>query len=158
LDLGLARLHRGPAVDGSNNSTPAEATSLLTPKGTLMMMGTPDYMAPEQALDFHGADIRADIYSLGCTFHYLLTGQPPFPDGTVPQKLIRHQQAPPPTLAQLPPGVNAVLARMLGKRPEDRYQTPGEVAQALSRISSSWSPQWKRRAVIAAGLVLGPLG
>ena len=59
------------------------------------MMGTPDYMAPEQAIDFHTADIRADIYSLGCTFYYLLTGQPPFAGGTLAEKLLRHQQQEP---------------------------------------------------------------
>ncbi|MGE3807069.1 MAG: hypothetical protein AB7K24_20590 [Gemmataceae bacterium] len=77
-------------------------TSLVTPRDAVMM-GTPDFMAPEQALDFHTADIRADIYSLGCTLYYALTGQPPFPGGSMVQKLWRHQQAEPPDVRQLRP-------------------------------------------------------
>ena len=76
LDLGLARLQRG--ADG-------DLTSTLTPVGSVTM-GTPDYLAPEQALDFHQVDIRADIYSLGCTLFFLLTGQPPFPGGSLRRK------------------------------------------------------------------------
>ena len=128
LDLGLARLRQG--ADG-------EITSTLTPVGSgSVTMGTPDYLAPEQALDFHQVDIRADIYSLGCTFFYLLTGQPPFPGGSMAQKLMRHQQVPPPPLGKfrtdVPPGVEAVLQRMLAKRPGDRFQTPGELATSLA--------------------------
>jgi WD40 repeat protein len=105
------------------------------------MQGTPDYMAPEQALDFHQAETRADIYSLGCTFFYLLTGQPPFPGGTLTQKLMRHQQAGPPALEQfrsdLPPGLSGVIGKMLAKRPQDRYQTPAEVARVLEALGPS---------------------
>jgi serine/threonine-protein kinase len=126
LDLGLALLAR---------NTNGEVTSTLTEIGSVTM-GTPDYMAPEQALDFHAVDIRADIYSLGCTLYYLLTGQPPFPAGTMAQKLMRHQQAAPPPLAQyrgdVPPAVEAVLRRMLAKRPDERFQTPAEVVAALT--------------------------
>jgi serine/threonine protein kinase len=124
LDLGLARLQR--PVDG-------ELTGKVT--GAIVTLGTLDYMAPEQALDFHGVDIRGDIYSLGCTFFFALTGQPPFASGTVTQKLIRHQQAQPPALEKLrgdvPAAVAATLKRMMAKRPEDRFATPLEVIQAL---------------------------
>jgi eukaryotic-like serine/threonine-protein kinase len=134
LDLGLARLQR--AVDG-------EKTSLLTPAGPVMM-GTPDYLAPEQALNFHAADIRADIYSLGCTFYYLLTGQPPFPGGSLAQKLLRHQQATPPPLDRLRSDVPAelvtVIRQMLAKRPEDRFQTPAEVVAALDSQQAGAPP------------------
>jgi len=127
LDLGLARLHR--RVDG-------EATSLLTANGP-SLMGTPDYLAPEQALDFHEADIRADVYSLGCTFHYLLTGKPPFPGGSLAQKLMRHQQAEPPSLtslrADVPESIANAVRRMLAKEPAERFQTPAEVVVALSQ-------------------------
>ncbi|MGE3805537.1 MAG: serine/threonine-protein kinase, partial [Gemmataceae bacterium] len=87
LDLGLARFRR---TDLNAQGDSASAHTLTDP-GAVVMMGTPDFMAPEQILDFHGADIRADIYSLGCTYYYLLTGQAPFAEGTVSQKLVRHQ-------------------------------------------------------------------
>jgi serine/threonine protein kinase len=128
LDLGLARLAQ--PLDAEEN-----ATSILTPTGAAMI-GTPNYMAPEQAGDFHTADIRADIYSLGCTFYFLLTGQPPFPGGTLAQKIVKHMQAEPPALARpdAPPALALVLRKMMAKRPEDRYQTPGEVARDLATI------------------------
>jgi len=135
LDLGLARLQRS-SVDG-------ERTSMLTPAGSVTM-GTPDYLAPEQALDFHSADIRADIYGLGCTGYYLLTGQPPFPGGTLAQKLLRHQQAECPAVEQqradVPPEVAALLRRLLAKRPEDRPQTPQEVADELGNLLRKGRP------------------
>ena len=116
LDLGLARFRK---------STDGELTSTMTPSGPVTM-GTPDYMAPEQALDFHGVDTRADIYSLGCTFYYLLTGQPPFSGGTLAQKLLGHQQVEPPAVqglrADVPASVAAVLRKMLAKEPAHRFQ------------------------------------
>jgi serine/threonine protein kinase/DNA-binding beta-propeller fold protein YncE len=125
LDLGLARL----AAPGSE----AEAGS-LTQEGR--GMGTPDYLAPEQALGAHGVDIRADLYSLGCTFYYLLTGRVPFPGESVAGKLLRHQLDEPEPVERLrpgvPPGVAAVVRRLMAKRPEDRYQTPAEVVAALA--------------------------
>jgi serine/threonine protein kinase len=137
-DLGLARLPR--AVN-------QEATSLLTggirSSGTLTpenaaLVGTLDYLAPEQALSFHKADIRSDIYSLGCTLYYLLTGQSPVAGGTLAEKLMRHQQAEPPPVAQfrndVPAALVGVLDKMLAKRPEDRYQTPAELASALGAL------------------------
>jgi serine/threonine protein kinase len=130
LDLGLARL-----LEPSRNS-PTRGLTMLT--GDAVMMGTPDYMSPEQALDLHGADIRSDIYSLGCTAFYLLTGQPPYPGGSLAHKLMKHQQAEIPSLRQLrpevPAAVEATVRRMLAKRPLDRFQTPGEVAQALAAV------------------------
>jgi serine/threonine-protein kinase len=133
LDLGLARLRK---ADVRTDVLVTEwMTSLVTPMGSVMM-GTPDFMAPEQALDFHAADVRADIYSLGCTFFYLLTGQPPFPGGTLAQKLLRHQQAPPPPLSHFRPDVPAsleeIVRRMLAKQPGQRFQAPGEVVAALA--------------------------
>ena len=89
FDLGLARLREPPPGSPTRNLTQ------LT--GMSVMQGTPDYMAPEQALDFGSADIRSDIYSLGCAFYFLLTGKPPF-SGTLAEKLIKHQQAPPPSI------------------------------------------------------------
>src|SRR5262245_65410050 len=98
-------------------------------------MGTPDYIAPEQARDPRTADIRSDIYSLGCTLYDLLTGKPPFPDGTVMQKVIAHLEQTPRPVTELRPEVPAELAniiqKMLAKDPAERYQTPAEVAAAL---------------------------
>jgi len=125
LDLGLARL---------SQTCDAELTALgLTQEGTVM--GTPDYMAPEQAEESTTVDTRADIYSLGCTLYFLLAGHVPFPGGTLAQKLRKHAQAEPEPLASLrddvPPGLTAVLHKMMAKGPADRYQTPGDVAAAL---------------------------
>jgi serine/threonine-protein kinase len=139
LDLGLARLHRNAV---NNDSTSEGGTQTLTPAGGVMM-GTPDYAAPEQALDFHQADIRADIYSLGCTLFFLLSGQPPFAGGTIMQRLWRHQ-AEPPVLDKLsrdtPTELMALLRRMLAKRPEDRPQTPAEVAAAMEPFLTLQTP------------------
>lgn len=125
LDLGLARSDSGG--DDSSCGT-------LTQEGTLM--GTPDYIAPEQALNSHMADIRSDLYSLGCTFYFLLTGQVPHPGGTMTDKLLRHQLQEPTPLERLrpevPPGVAAVIRKLLAKQPAERYQTPAELAADLN--------------------------
>ena len=116
-----------------------EVGSTLTDHAAVMM-GTLDFMAPEQALDFHQADIRSDIYALGCTLFYLLAGRPPFAEGTPAQKLLKHQMGELPAIEAICPGLPAalvqVLRRMMAKRPEDRFQTPGEVAQRLIPWSS----------------------
>ena len=96
------------------------------------VLGTVDYMAPEQAENPHHADIRADLYSLGCTLHFLLTGQPPFPEGTFLQKLNRHKQEMPAIPPGTPAHVAEALRRLLAKQPEDRFQTPAEVAAVLA--------------------------
>src|SRR5262249_39420607 len=99
------------------------------------------YLAPEQALDFHAADIRADIYSLGCTFYFLLTGQPLFPGGNLAQKVAKHLQGDLPAVESLrrdlPAGLAALLRKMLARRPEDRYQTPGDVVSALAPFAGA---------------------
>src|SRR5262245_52796082 len=103
-------------------------------------MGTPDYIAPEQARDPRTADIRSDIYSLGCTLYDLLTGKPPFPHGTVMQKVIAHLEQTPRPVTELRPDVSPELAKvvekMLAKDPAQRYQTPAEVAEALAPFLS----------------------
>ncbi|HEY1377600.1 MAG TPA: protein kinase [Gemmataceae bacterium] len=123
LDLGLARFFHDASDD-------------LTRKlDVRALIGTADYLAPEQAANSHAADIRADIYSLGVTFYFLLTGRSPFKDGTVAQKLLYHRlHRPEPVTAvrpDVPAGVARVIDRMLAKDPADRYQTPAEVAAAL---------------------------
>jgi len=118
MDMGVARV-----LEGSEEVL------------TRTVLGTPDYVAPEQSKDSHNVDIRADVYSLGCTFWFLLTGSPPFPEGTVAQKFVWHQtRAPRPIRAlrpEVPEGLAAIVHRLLEKDPAKRYQTPAEVAAAL---------------------------
>ncbi len=127
LDLGLCRLDRiGDQADGGTK---------LTEPG--MVMGTLDYIAPEQTLNSSTVDIRGDLYSLGCTLYYLLTGKPPFPGGGPVQKLAWHLHAEPPKVEEraphgLPEGLAAVVRRMMAKKREERYQSPADVADALA--------------------------
>ncbi len=130
LDLGLARLSEPPAASATRN--------LTVLAGNSMLMGTPDYMAPEQALDFHGADVRSDVYSLGCTLYFLLAGEPPFAGTPLAQKLMKHQQAEAAPLSKhrrdVPKGLQPILDKMLAKEPARRYQTPGEAAADLAAV------------------------
>src|SRR5262249_46199029 len=109
----------------------------LTREGSVI--GTPDYIAPEQLENPHAADIRADLFSLGCTFYFLLTGQVPFPGGTLIQKLDRQRWHTPLSVDQLrpevPPGVARVVRRLMAKHPDDRYRDPGELAEALEQLA-----------------------
>ena len=125
LDFGLARVTQEVPTDGA-----------LTRQG--QMLGTPDYIAPEQTLNARTADIRADIYSLGCTFYYLLTGAPPFPASSLYEILQAHQSvdAMPLNLVrpEVPMELAAVVAKMMAKEPSNRFQNPREVAQATKRF------------------------
>ena len=98
-------------------------------------VGTFDYVAPEQARHSHSADIRSDIYSLGCSMYHMCSGQVPFPSPSLPEKLFAHQALEPKPLDQLvpgfPAGLSAVVHRMMRKSPDDRYATPMQVVQAL---------------------------
>jgi serine/threonine protein kinase len=127
LDLGLARI-----VDATNPFSKS-AAGRLTQSG--MYMGTIDYMAPEQAEDSHRVDHRADIYSLGCTLHYLLTGREPFPAETVLKRLVAHMERTPPALSvarpEVPPALDAAYHKMMAKRPEDRPASMIEVVALL---------------------------
>jgi len=122
LDLGLARFN--------------DSTDQLTQRANAnAVLGTADFLAPEQALDSSNVDIRADIYSLGTTFYYLLTGHGPFPEGSLMKKLYYHQTRQPDPPSAHRPGVprelDEIILRMLAKQPADRFQTPAEVAKAL---------------------------
>jgi serine/threonine-protein kinase len=136
LDWGLARLRpvAGETADASSMDMDAE-------KGKLI--GTADFIAPEQARDPCLVDIRADIYSLGCTLYFLLAGQPPFPGTSLMQKLVQHQNAERPNVQELRPDVPdslaAVLQRMMAKQPEDRYQIPLLVVTPLRQFVTSGS-------------------
>ena len=108
------------------------------------LVGTADYLSPEQARNAATVDIRGDIYSLGCTFYYLLTGRPPFPDGTLMQKILKHQQAEPAPVesfrGDVPPALSVVLGRMLTKNPDERYQTPAALTLALAPFTRPGGP------------------
>ena len=122
IDMGLARLRE---VD--------TAAADLTASG--VTLGTFDYISPEQARDPRNTDVRSDIYSLGCTFFFMLTGRPPFLGGTMLQKLLQHQADQPPDLRQfrpeLPEDVNRILRKMLAKDPRHRYSSPMELVNDL---------------------------
>jgi len=124
LDFGLARCGRETE----------KARTQLTQQGVLM--GTADYMAPEQASDSRVADARSDVYSLGCTLYHLLTGRVPFPEGGTVEKIIKHAvEAPTPVGAlrrDLPLGVVRIVEKMMAKPVDQRFQNPGEVAEALA--------------------------
>ncbi len=145
LDFGLAKL-------ASERKTRAGLT------GTDVVMGTPEYIAPEQARDTAAADIRADIYSLGCTLFCLLTGKPPFAGDTPIETMTKHVTDTPPAVTDVRPDVPAGLAdvvgRMLAKDPAARPQTPREVAEALAAFAK---PGGKTPPPIPAGSVFAGL-
>jgi serine/threonine-protein kinase len=133
LDWGLARRIQDPAdpapCDPDDPSGDVEKGSII---------GTADFIAPEQARDPTLVDIRADIYSLGCTLYFLLTGQPPFPGMSVMQKILAHQQSQPPSVLHVRPDVprelDALIHKMLAKDPRDRFAIPLLVVTALRRF------------------------
>lgn len=120
-DLGLAR-----SIDDNTETS-------ITRAGTTV--GTVDYMAPEQARDSKAADIRSDIYSLGCTWYHMLTGRAPFSEGSLTNKLAAHATTPPPDPRGLnervPEGIVAIIQRMMAKAQSARYQTPEELLEDL---------------------------
>jgi serine/threonine-protein kinase len=133
-DLGLARLDLlaerrdpdgGPLTDSN------------------AVVGTPDYMAPEQAIAPSEAGPEADLYSLGCTLFHLLTGRPPFPGGSLTQKLLWHQKSEPPDPSRvrpsIPAGLSQAVLKMMAKRPDQRYRTAAEAATALEPYCSAAS-------------------
>jgi serine/threonine-protein kinase len=153
LDLGLARVR---ALE-EEELGPQTA---LTQAGAVM--GTPDYMAPEQAVDSHGVDTRADIYALGCTLYHILAGQPPFPGGSVMDKLIAHRSREAKPLEQLrddlPSGLAALVRKAMAKSVESRYQTPAELASALAPYCSAANPAKPRPAGASGEHPIFPLG
>lgn len=134
LDFGLARF------------ASEEAEGVDTSAGVLL--GTPDFMAPEQARNSRAADIRSDLYSLGCTFYFLLTGEVPHPGAkTALERALAHAECAPQLLAtfrdDVPLALQEVLNRLLAKRPEDRFQTPAELADALALPTRLVSVGWE---------------
>ena len=126
VDMGLARL------------APTEQANDLTQSG--MTLGTFDYIAPEQARDPRAADVRSDLYSLGCTIYFMLTGRPPFAEGTLVQKLLQHQQEKPPDIEMLRPDVPhrfaEILERLMEKDPDARYQRPAVLVAELTAFAT----------------------
>jgi serine/threonine-protein kinase len=124
-DMGLAR------------TTEDEERFRVTRAGSTV--GTIDYLSPEQARDSSAADVRSDIYSLGCTFYHMLAGHPPFAEGGLGERLYKHLQTDPPDVREANPAVTEemweVLQKMLAKAPDDRYQTPAELLRALKALS-----------------------
>ncbi|HEV3166509.1 MAG TPA: protein kinase [Isosphaeraceae bacterium] len=127
VDMGLARRFERGGDHG------------LTQSG--MTLGTFDYISPEQARDPRDVDVRSDLYSLGCTLFHMLTGRPPFPDGTVLQKLLQHQEDPPPDVRALnpdvPPDLAAILVKLMAKDRDRRYQTPEQLVRDLLTVAGS---------------------
>lgn len=120
-DFGIARLSPGPGTAAG-------------------LVGTPDYVAPEQAANPQAADHRADLYSLGCVFYFLLAGAVPFPGGTAAEKVRRHQSAAPVPVEQarpdVPPAVAEIVARLLAKNPNQRFQSAAGLAARLDGLAA----------------------
>ena len=128
VDMGLARrFERRGADDGLTQSN--------------MTLGTFDYISPEQARDPRSVDVRSDLYSLGCTVYHMMTGQPPFPGGTVLQKLLSHREEPAPDVRGLVPNVPsdlaAVVLKLMAKEPDRRYQTPEQLVRDLLTLAGA---------------------
>lgn len=130
LDLGLARF----------NEQHDESGAPLTVAHDEKVLGTADYLAPEQALDSHEVDHRADIYALGCSMYFALAGHPPFKDGTLTQRLMWHQVKEPPEISESRPEMDqseggralvAIIKKLMAKQADDRYQTMADAADAL---------------------------
>jgi HEAT repeat protein/tRNA A-37 threonylcarbamoyl transferase component Bud32 len=165
LDFGLARfvMESVPAgamlaAAGAPAAPQSEAGPAKPLTQTGIVMGTPDYIAPEQARDSHLADIRADMYSLGCTLYDLLAGHAPFPEGNAVQKVKAHLAQTPKPLKDLrhdvPPELVKIVERMMAKDPEERFQTPVEVAAALTPFlaAAPKPPRRKKWPALAAGV------
>lgn len=139
LDLGLARFFN-------------DEEASLTVEHDEKVLGTADYISPEQAIDSHKVDHRTDIYSLGCTLYFLLTGHPPFNSGSLAQRLIAHQTKPAPPITgerpDVPASLIAIMDKMMAKKEPERHQTAQEVADALA--------SWQKRSPTETVAVIKP--
>ncbi len=145
LDMGLARF-----TD--------ETTTSLTIAHDENVLGTADYLAPEQAKNSHSVDYRADIYSLGCTLYYALTGHPPFREGTLTERILKHQKESPPSILldrpDAPKELIEVCSRMMSKQPSARFQSAGEIATTLA----AWLAARGQRVESSTGSVVNKPG
>jgi len=142
LDFGLALVNAGEV--GDNEFAVGTTNTVL---------GTPDYVSPEQARDQYDVDGRSDLYSLGCTFYYLLTGAAPFTGGSGIEKLMRHGSEPPIPVrnkrSEVPEAVAKIVHKLLEKDPKQRYQTAGVLAADLAAVvgkKADWSAPARPRA------------
>jgi len=142
VDLGLAR------------KQDTDSVADLTSAGTTM--GTFDYISPEQAKDPRRVDVRSDIYSLGCTLYHMLTGEPPYPEGTMLQKLLDHQSKDPPNPAtknrRVPANLSGVVRRMMASQPKERYQSPDQLIRELMSVARTLG----MRSLSTEGLIWAP--
>jgi len=147
LDMGLARVCGPLGEDGDGGEPLTQVHAVL---------GTPDFIAPEQARSSRAVDIRSDLYSLGCTFYYILTGQVPFPAETPMEKLLKHYLEEPPAVEALRPevprGIARVVRRLMAKSPDERPQTPAELAQVLGTMVGA-----RTNAAIPMAIPIGPV-
>ncbi|MFM8274175.1 MAG: protein kinase domain-containing protein, partial [Gemmata sp.] len=164
LDFGLARFAHAEGDPDADNlpggrvpfgAGRASAGGVTNPN---MLLGTPDYLSPEQARNSHDVDHRSDIYSLGCTLYFLLTGAPPFRTAaTILDKLLAHTNDEPAPVREarfeVPAGLADVLAKMMAKKPADRFQTAKEVADALHPFTRSDAEDEPVFEVVDAGVV-----
>ncbi|MGF1579175.1 MAG: serine/threonine protein kinase [Gemmataceae bacterium] len=136
VDFGLARLQ-------APGDEPEDGVGTIFTRGNTVM-GTPDFLSPEQARSLHDVDIRSDLYSLGCTMYYLLAGDVPFPGGTSLEKMIRQTSEDPVPLehvrTDISPQVSAIVRRLMAKDRNHRFQTPAELMQALLPFCAGSSP------------------
>lgn len=157
LDMGLARFDgdaNAPVTGPGSSTRPGDD---LTQNGSVM--GTIDYMAPEQAMDTRAADARADVYSLGCTLHFLLVGRPPFQGDTLMKRLVAHRDSPIPSLKQARRDVSdeleALYKRLMAKQPGDRPKAD-EVIRAVEKLPKSAGQRAQRsRTPVVAGFAVG---
>lgn len=135
VDMGLARTTE---LDKSTNDLTASGVTL----------GTFDYISPEQAHDPRAADVRSDLYSLGCTLYFLLTGAPPFREGTALQKLLMHgtkyPEDPRYFRTDISDSLIAILRKMMAKKPTDRYQTPVDLIYDLRHLAIQEGLSWRK--------------
>lgn len=151
LDMGLAMFFDPSGKDDSEAS--------LTIQHDERVLGTADYLSPEQALNSHAVDVRTDIYSLGCTFYFILTGHPPFPEGSLAQRLLYHQTRQPSPVEKdrpdVPASLTEILRKMMEKSPASRYQSAREVQEALAKwLLANGDAEWREKnsmLVAAAG-------
>ena len=138
LDLGLARFFR---VDEGNQA--------LTLRHDEKVLGTADYLAPEQAIDSHNVDSRADLYSLGCTLYFMVTGKPPFNEGTLAHRLLAHQVKTPPAVeslrVDLPSSLALIIRRMMEKKPDDRFANAAAIEKSLFQwVDANADIAWRK--------------
>ncbi|MCH9656236.1 MAG: protein kinase [Planctomycetes bacterium] len=142
LDFGLALLEDNPEAEFS--------LAMIFGHGCV---GTPEYIAPEQTQDGQTVDIRSDIYSLGGTMYFLLTGKLPFPKGTASQKMQAHRQKSPQPIAEIAPNVSekivAIVEKMMAKQPEDRFQSMAEVAEVIKPFAKRKSVKFQFNKIVS---------